>query len=47
MKNWSKEIHFWKVHILLTNYLHLGFSAKKTPHNIFHVNLGSCQIEIS
>ena len=45
MKKWSKEIHFSRVSILLTNYLRLGFSIRKTPWNLFHINLFSCQIE--
>lgn len=47
MKKWSKEIHIGWVHVLLTNYLWLGFSVRKTPWNFFHINLGSCQIELS
>jgi len=49
MKKWSKEIHFFRIHILLTNFLHLGFSIKKTPlgSGIFHINLWSCQIAIT
>lgn len=46
MKKWDKEIHFWRIHILLTNYLNLGFSIKRSPWNIFYINLWTCQIEI-
>jgi hypothetical protein len=43
---WSKEIHTRFVSILLTNYLRLGFSIKKSPlHGWFHINLLSCQIQ--
>jgi hypothetical protein len=46
MKKWDKEIWIGKVGVLLTNYLSLGFSIKKSPYNNdwFHINLGSCQI---
>jgi len=47
MKKWDREIHVWKIHILLTNYLKLGFSIRRTPRNWFHINLWTCQIEIS
>jgi len=47
MKKWSKEIHKKKYSVLLTNFLRLGFSIKKTPKNgWFHINLWTCQIQI-
>lgn len=50
MKKRSKEIHTKWFSVLLTNYLNLGWSIKKTPPSLnrrlwFHVNLGSCQIQ--
>ena len=46
MEKWSKEIHLWKVSILITNHLRLGFSIKKSPlHGWFHINLLTCQIQ--
>lgn len=46
MEKWSKEIWIGKIGILLTNFLRLGLSIRKTPYNYFHINLYSCQITI-
>lgn len=55
MKRWSKKIHYKKIHILLTNYLNLGFSIVKLKYKKydqklfgenFHINLWTCQISI-
>jgi hypothetical protein len=56
MKRWSKQIHFKKLHILLTNHLHLGLSIYKIKYKKyeqrfnsenFHINLWTCQIVIN
>lgn len=51
MKKKDKEIYFsirsYYFSILLTNYLKLGFSINKPYKHRFHINLFSCQIEIS
>lgn len=50
-KLWDKEINTRYFSILITNYLRLGFSIKKTPkilphyYTWFHINLWCCQIQ--
>lgn len=52
MKKFDKEFHFRFISILITNYLKLGVSIKKTPapfyksDNLFHINFFTCQVQI-
>ena len=45
-KLWSKRIYFRRISLLLTNYLHLGFSIHKR-HTEVWINLFTCQVVIN
>lgn len=46
MKKWSKQIHWGRLHILLSNHFRLGFSLRKSWWALLHLNLWTCQIQI-